>query len=120
MRTYQTECRYCGDTFTASRNTAQYCKPAHRIAAYRKREKLDWYRATSFDILTELERATEDRKTAWQAAQAVRAIRTMCEYILPPTTRWWRCDTCKSAVKRFVPDGDECPCGQDAQWYIQA
>lgn len=111
-------CEYCEQPFEAKRSTAKYCKPAHRIAAHRE-NKMALDTSDMYKQIRQISALLGDKNTAYAAAIAIVNLQRTLDNILPPKTRWWRCEDCGKSIMKFVPNQGDCPCG-DGKWYIIA
>lgn len=112
-------CDYCQESYTASRKTSKFCSTACRVANHRSVKHAKDNFGEIADFIAELSKQLEVKSTCYNAAIDLTSIRKIIDFHFPPNTRWWRCDNCKQAVMKFLPDESSCQCGKLAKWYAQ-
>lgn len=113
-------CKYCEQPFEAKRKTAEYCCDAHRVAAYRAKEKIKKNFPDLHRIISGLSRELMDEKFSHDAAVLLSGLRLTIDNYFPPKTRWWACGNCGRTIMTFMPHPEHCACGDAAKWYIRA
>ena len=113
------DCQHCGRRYIPIRKSSKFCSDDCRVASHRsKQHNLIEPEQNAYEAISILGRAMDNKETQYEAVKAIIGIKKFCDYYLPALSRWWRCDVCKTALMKFLPDEQDCQCGKDARWFI--
>lgn len=113
------ECLYCGKLFTPQRSTAKFDSDECRVRYHRmKKRNISTPTAIAFEQIRSIMAGIDDPDLSYEATSALLSLQTMLNYAIPRHDSWWRCQKCKTAVRKQIPDDGDCPC-EKPHWRLQ-